>query len=78
MEPRAVRPRVSEAYYQNFEKKVKGLKPAQRDKLYRSFERSHDQACSAPSTGENPAPKRVRKNRGIHVAVSCRQADGIW
>lgn len=52
MEQRAVRPRVSEAYYQNFEKKAKGLKPAQRDKLARSFERSRDQAIESGRVDE--------------------------
>lgn len=33
MEQKSVRPRVSEVYYQDFEKKVKGPKPAQRAEL---------------------------------------------
>lgn len=42
MEQRAVRPRVSEIYYLDFEKKVKSLKPAQRAELIKSFERDRD------------------------------------
>lgn len=52
MEQRAVRPRVSEAYYQNFEKMAKGLKPAQRADLARSFERSRDQAIESGRADE--------------------------
>lgn len=52
MDQRAVRPQVSEAYYLNFEKKTKRLKPAQRDKLARSFERSRDQAIESGRVDE--------------------------
>jgi hypothetical protein len=52
MEQRAVRPRVSEAYYQNFEKMAIGLKPAQRADLARSFERSRDQAIESGRADE--------------------------
>lgn len=44
MEPRPVRPRISEAYYQDFENQVKGLKPEQRADLDRSFARQRDLA----------------------------------
>jgi hypothetical protein len=53
MEQRIVRPRVSEAYYQNFEKRVKGLKPAQRADLARSFERNRDQAIESGRVDES-------------------------
>lgn len=59
MEQRAVRPRVSEAYYQDFEKKVKGLKPAQRDKLARSFERNRDQAIESGRVDEEDHYRRL-------------------
>lgn len=52
MEQRAVRPRVSEAYYQDFEKKIKGLKLAQRADLARSFERNRDQAIESGRVDE--------------------------
>jgi hypothetical protein len=47
MEQRAVRPQVSEAYYLDFEQKVKNLKPGQRADLIRSFERRRDQAIES-------------------------------
>jgi hypothetical protein len=59
MEQRAMRPRVSEVYYQNFEKKVKGLKPVQRDKLARSFERSRDQAIESDRADEEDHYRRL-------------------
>jgi len=52
MEQRAVRPRVSETYYQDFEKKIKGLKPAHRADLARSFERNRDQAIESGRVDE--------------------------
>lgn len=59
MEQRAARPRVSEAYYQNFEKKVKRLKPVQRDKLSRSFERNREQAIESGRTDEEEHYRRL-------------------
>lgn len=44
MEQKSVRPQISEAYYQDFEKKVRDLNPAQRADLARSFERERDEA----------------------------------
>lgn len=52
IERRAVRPWVNEAYYQNFEKRVKGLKPAQRNDLARSFAQKRDQAIDAGRVDE--------------------------
>lgn len=52
MEQRAVRPQISEAYYQNFEQRAKTLKPVQRAELIRSFERERDQAIEAGRVDE--------------------------
>ncbi|WIM06099.1 MAG: hypothetical protein OHM77_02055 [Candidatus Nitricoxidivorans perseverans] len=52
MEQRAVRPRISEVYYQNFGKKVEGLNPAQRAELIKSFGVRRDQAIEGGRVDE--------------------------
>jgi len=52
IEQRAVTPRISEAYYQNFEERVKGLQPEQRAELARVFERNRDQAIKSGNIDE--------------------------
>lgn len=52
MEQRTVTPRISEAYYQNFEERLKGLKPEQRADLTRVFERNRDQAIESGNIDE--------------------------